>query len=87
MAKEVPWNKVNVLDCLIKSGADPNLCITGGLTPLMFETSQQAQVLIPLAVSIAFGILASTVLVLIVIPCTYAILADMNLLKHPNAEG
>ena len=57
-----------------------------GLLPLMFETSQQAQVLIPLAVSIAFGILASTVLVLIVIPCTYAILADMNLLKHPNAE-
>ena len=50
-----------------------------GLLPLLFETSQQAQVLIPLAVSIAFGLLASTVLVLIVIPCTYAILADVNL--------
>ena len=51
-----------------------------GLLPLMFETSQQAQVLIPLAVSIAFGILASTILVLMVIPCTYAILADLKLL-------
>ncbi len=50
-----------------------------GLLPLMFETSQQAQVLIPLAVSIAFGILTSTILVLIVIPCTYAILADLKL--------
>lgn len=52
-----------------------------GLLPLMFETSQQAQVLIPLVVSIAFGIFASTVLVLVVIPCTYAILADVKLLS------
>ena len=51
-----------------------------GLLPLMFETSQQALVLIPLAVSIAFGILTSTVLVLMVIPCAYAILADAKLL-------
>lgn len=48
-----------------------------GLLPLIFETSQQAQTLIPLAVSIAFGIMASTVLVLIVIPCIYVIKADV----------
>ena len=58
-----------------------------GLLPLMFETSQQAQVLIPLAVSIAFGILASTVLVLIVIPCTYAILADLNLFSESGKSN
>ena len=52
-----------------------------GLLPLIFETSQQAQVLIPLAVSIAFGILASTVLVLVVIPCAYVILADLGLFR------
>ncbi len=52
-----------------------------GLLPLMFERSTQAQTLVPLAVSIAFGIMASTVLVLVVIPCVYAILADFGILK------
>lgn len=51
------------------------------MTPLMFETSLQAQVLIPLAVSIVFGITASTLLVLFVIPCLYSILEDFGLAK------
>ncbi|MEL6185517.1 MAG: efflux RND transporter permease subunit, partial [Myxococcota bacterium] len=50
-----------------------------GLVPLMFETSRQAQALIPIATSIVFGTLASTVLVLIVIPAMYAILDDFGL--------
>jgi multidrug efflux pump subunit AcrB len=45
-----------------------SLTTIGGLTPLMFETSLQAQFLIPMAVSIAFGLGFATVLVLIVIP-------------------
>ena len=43
-----------------------------GLVPLMLERSMQAQVLIPLAVSIVFGLLASTVLVLFLVPSLYA---------------
>jgi len=39
-----------------------------GLLPLLFETSMQAQFLIPMAVSISFGLAYATVLVLIVIP-------------------
>ncbi len=39
-----------------------------GLTPLLFETSVQAQFLIPMAVSIMFGLAVATVLVLVVIP-------------------
>lgn len=39
-----------------------------GLAPLLFETSLQAQFLIPMATSIAFGLLFSTVLVLLVVP-------------------
>lgn len=39
-----------------------------GLTPLLFETSVQAQFLIPMAVSIMFGLAVATVLVLLVIP-------------------
>jgi multidrug efflux pump subunit AcrB len=53
-----------------------------GLLPLIAEQSLQAQVLIPLAVSIAFGLMASTVLVLLVIPCLYAILADLGISRE-----
>ncbi len=49
-----------------------------GLIPLMFEGSQQAQALIPIAISIVFGTMTSTVLVLLVIPSMYAILGDFG---------
>jgi len=39
-----------------------------GLSPLLFERSMQAQFLIPMAISICFGLLFSTVLILVVIP-------------------
>ena len=45
-----------------------SLTTIGGLTPLMFETSVQAQFLIPMAVSIAFGLAFATLLVLLVVP-------------------
>ncbi|MEM7404855.1 MAG: efflux RND transporter permease subunit [Pseudomonadota bacterium] len=45
-----------------------SLTTIGGLTPLMFETSLQAQFLIPMAVSISFGLGFATLLVLVVIP-------------------
>jgi multidrug efflux pump subunit AcrB len=49
-----------------------------GLLPLLAETSLQAQFLKPLAASIVFGMFASTVLVLVVIPSFYAILGDLG---------
>ena len=52
-----------------------------GMTPLLFESSLQAQVLIPLATSIVFGIAMSTLLVLFVIPCLYSILEDLGIAK------
>lgn len=52
-----------------------------GLLPLFVEKSLQAQVLIPLVVSTAFGLMASTILILLVIPCMYMILGDLGLLK------
>lgn len=45
-----------------------SLTTIGGLLPLLFETSLQAQFLIPMATSIAFGLGLSTVLVLLIIP-------------------
>lgn len=50
-----------------------------GLLPLLFETSLQAQVLIPLAVSLVFGLASSTVLVLLILPSLYMILEDFNI--------
>lgn len=52
-----------------------------GLLPLLAERSLQAQLLIPLACSIVFGLIVSTVLVLIVVPVLYGILADFNLVR------
>ncbi len=45
-----------------------SLTTIAGLIPLLFETSLQAQFLIPMATSIAFGLIFSTVLVLLIIP-------------------
>ncbi len=45
-----------------------SLTTIAGLTPLLFETSLQAQFLIPMAVSISFGLAFSTFLVLLLVP-------------------
>jgi len=42
-----------------------------GLMPLMLETSIQAQFLIPMAISLGFGILFATAITLLLIPCCY----------------
>ncbi len=55
-----------------------SLTTMAGMLPLLFETSLQAQILIPLATSIVFGIASSTLLVLFVVPCLYCILEDMG---------
>jgi multidrug efflux pump subunit AcrB len=49
-----------------------------GLVPLIYETSTQAQFLIPMAVSLGFGILFATVVTLILIPVNYLILEDIR---------
>ncbi len=49
-----------------------------GLMPLLLEKSLQAQVLIPLATSIVFGLLASTILVLLVVPAMFSIFSDFG---------
>jgi len=46
-----------------------SLTTIAGLTPLLFETSLQAQFLIPMATSIAFGLAFATLLVLVLVPC------------------
>ena len=50
-----------------------SLTTIAGLTPLLFETSLQAQFLIPMATAIAFGLMFSTFLILFVIPAMLSI--------------
>ena len=56
-----------------------SLTTIAGLTPLLFETSRQAQFLIPMAVSIAFGLAFATMLILLVIPAMLSIYEDVRI--------
>ncbi len=49
-----------------------------GLTPLLLEKSLQAQVLIPMAVSLAFGVLFATFISLLIVPAVYLIIDDVT---------
>ncbi|MEE8545651.1 MAG: efflux RND transporter permease subunit [Alphaproteobacteria bacterium] len=54
-----------------------SLTTIGGLLPLMSETSLQAQFLIPMAITLVFGLAVAALLVLIVVPVFLAILDDL----------
>ncbi len=49
-----------------------------GLTPLMFETSRQAAFLIPMAITMVFGLLTATILVLVLVPSLLGIGRDLR---------
>lgn len=49
-----------------------------GLLPLLFETSVQAQILIPLITSLTFGLAVSAASVLFLVPAVFAIIADFQ---------
>ena len=53
-----------------------------GLLPLLFEKSVQAQFLIPMAISLGFGILFATAITLIMIPANVIIVEDIRKLLH-----
>jgi multidrug efflux pump subunit AcrB len=49
-----------------------------GLSPLIFETSRQAQFLIPMAIAIAYGIALATVLTLVLLPLMLKLSNDIK---------
>lgn len=69
----------------------------GGLAPMIFETSRQARFMIPMALSLGYGILFATLIVLVLIPCLVLVCDDLGRLLHrlyapagkalPTAEG
>ena len=69
-----------------------SLTTFAGLTPLLLERSLQAQFLIPMAISLAFGVLFATLITLILVPVLYTILEDVkiaiaNLLNREQPGG
>ena len=55
-----------------------SLTTIGGLTPILFETDLQAQFLIPMAITIVFGLMVTSLLVLFVVPSLLAIQEDFG---------
>ncbi|MGH7859591.1 MAG: efflux RND transporter permease subunit, partial [Candidatus Binatia bacterium] len=53
-----------------------------GLVPMLLEPSMQARFLVPMVISLAFGILFSTALVLLIVPSLYLILEDLRHAAH-----
>jgi multidrug efflux pump subunit AcrB len=56
-----------------------SLTTVAGLFPLLLETSLQAQVLVPLVTSLAFGLLAASMISLFVVPAMYTIFDDFGI--------
>lgn len=79
------------LDAIVQSGVRrfrPILLTTlttfGGLAPMIFETSRQARFMIPMAVSLGYGILFATAIMLVLIPCLFMINEDFRQRFHFN---
>ncbi|MDT8422272.1 MAG: efflux RND transporter permease subunit [Desulfuromonadales bacterium] len=50
----------------------------GGLSPMIFETSRQARFLIPMALSLGFGIVFATLITLVLVPSLYMVIEDFR---------
>ena len=58
-----------------------------GLAPMIFETSRQAQFMIPMAISLGYGIVFATTIVLFLIPALYLVLEDVRGLLGAGDDG
>jgi len=74
-----------LFDAVIEAGQNrfravllTSVTTVAGLFPLLLETSFQAQFLIPMAVSISYGLIAATVITLIFVPSLYVIVQDVT---------
>jgi multidrug efflux pump subunit AcrB len=75
----------SLIDSVINAGSQrfraiilTSLTTFMGLMPIVFEKSLQAQIVIPMAISLAFGILFATIITLLLVPALYLILNDIK---------
>ncbi|WP_445004591.1 efflux RND transporter permease subunit [Halomonas mongoliensis] len=57
-----------------------------GLAPMIFETSRQARFIIPMAISLGFGMLFATFILLLLVPCLYLMLERARERLSPHAR-
>jgi multidrug efflux pump subunit AcrB len=86
--------KLSAHDAILKAGIRrfrpivlTTLTTFGGLAPIILETSIQAVHLIPMAISLGFGIVFATSIMLIVVPCFYMMLEDIYEALHRRCES
>ena len=58
-----------------------------GLVPIVLERSMHAQMVIPMAVSLAFGILFATTITLVLIPCLYTMATNLKAMLRPSSAS
>ncbi len=58
-----------------------------GLGPMIFETNEQALFLVPMAISLGLGTLASSLVVLILVPVVFVVLEEMNTIAKGKKES
>lgn len=62
-----------------------------GLAPMILETSRQARFMIPMAISLGFGMIFATIILLILVPCLYLGMENwrerLSAPRQPNPEG
>ena len=93
---------VSVYEAVITSGKErfrpiilTSMTTAAGLMPIMLETSLQAQFVIPMAISLSFGIIFATIITLFLIPSLYMLQEDFgelmtagkNLLLNKDTES
>jgi multidrug efflux pump subunit AcrB len=85
---------LSLIDSIVDAGVRrfrPILLTTlttfGGLAPMVFETSRQAQFITPMAVSLGFGILFTTFVCLLILPAFYLILGEFLLKRKSFKVG
>jgi multidrug efflux pump subunit AcrB len=76
--------ELSAFDAILKAGVRrfrPIVLTTAttffGLTPIILEKSLQAQYIVPMAISLGFGIVFATAIILLLVPCLYLILEDL----------
>lgn len=89
LARNIPF-----FEAILRGGARrfraiflTTLSTVGGLAPMLLETDLQAQFLIPMAISLASGVLFATLLTLVFIPALLAIFNDFRLLFYWVMQG
>ncbi len=87
-------NNLSAFDAILSAGVRrfrPIFLTTAttfcGLAPIILETSTQSQYIVPMAISLGFGIVFATAIILVLIPCLYLILDDLANLTRGKPKG